>query len=231
MPYLDSIDKTMDILGNLILEPLDYHGKHWDPPTQVTVSPAFFRTFHCNLGCGGCCRAWTLDYLPDEAFAFHDEALLSTCTKRDIQVNGQAYPVWTIPPGKGQKMRGIPTCQHLNLETGGCGIYHDRPLTCALAPVATRQYHGVTHILRTPFSRGWNMERTNGGKGALCTFEPIAISEAFKADYYAYDRPNLWRLKAWADYFHLKTHLDAALDTIGHLVEGHTEVPLLVYAQ
>jgi len=195
----DSIEKIVTrYFATLTREPFTFNGKRYDPK-PLKVSPLLLRDYTCPPGCGGCCFKFTLDYLPSE-----DKP--PGATKRYVEFDGRQVEIWT----DSQEANDTGRCQHLQRETGRCGIYTVRPFTCDFELIRTLQPVEPNSprpniLTQKLFGRGWSYPRVDGGKGALCEMTPItrkSVKEVIR---------KIIRLRQWADHFEVHTWADKLL--------------------
>lgn len=191
--------------------PFTYDAKKYEPK-RLKVSPLLLRGYTCPPSCGGCCFKFSLDYLPSEA---HPEEV----SERLIEFNGQQIKILSDHQPRNDGTR----CRYLMIN-GRCGIYPTRPFTCDFELIRTLAFtdddrpHVLTQKL---FGRGWSYPRVDGGKGALCEMTEVdkkTIAEVLR---------KLDRLKAWTDYFGIKTWIPEIKDVIqrGNLTRPITFSP------
>jgi Fe-S-cluster containining protein len=195
----DSVDKViMNYFASMTAQPFTYHGVRYDVP-KLTVVPELLRTFICYPFCGGCCRAFTLDYLPGEPRP--DDPRF---TERMIDFNGYRVPVFSDL----QAERVGDRCRHLSSPEGRCGIHALRPFSCDFELIRFMYRGDSAHMSHRPFARGWNMIRLDGGRGAMCEFGDPATSEAPDV------LRKLRRLQDWAAHFGLMTRTGLVMDWV-----------------
>lgn len=196
MPQADSVDKIVrSYFATVTAEPFTYKGTGYAVP-ELAVSPLLLRGYTCPLGCGGCCGKFTLDYLPSEAQP-------ATTKRRIIKFNGLDVPIFTDD----QTDNTTDRCQNLNPKDGRCGIYEVRPFSCdfeliRMMPTGER----AARVTQQLFSRGWNMRRVDGNRGARCTMtpaDPASVRDVLR---------KLKRLQEWADHFSLRTRVPAIME-------------------
>lgn len=200
----DSVDKIVQrYFAAVTRETFTYKKKTYEPQV-LKVFPMLLRGYTCPPGCGGCCLKFTLDYLPSEAKP-------PGAAKRSIEFGERLVEIWT----DGQESNTDRSCQHLERETGRCGIYEVRPFTCDFELIRTLQSVDDAELRQSKltqklFGRGWSYERVDGGKGALCEMTPPTpetIKDVVR---------KLRRLKKWSDHFGLDTWIPDILSLIEH---------------
>lgn len=190
----DSIDKVVEsYFATVTAVPFTYKGKRFDVP-ELTVSPLILRGFTCPAVCGGCCRNWSLDYLPDEPQP-------PTTVPREVEFDGRTVVIRSIAAD------GDPAdfCRQLDMETGRCGIHGVHPFTCDFELIRSMRRGSQARLNQQLFTRGWAMRRVDGERGARCTMTPPTPETV--ADV----RRKLRRLKGWADHFGLRTRVPTIL--------------------
>jgi hypothetical protein len=188
----DSIDKIVDsYFAATTATPFTYKGRLY-PVVALSITPALLRGYTCPPGCGGCCPTFTLDWLPHEPHPY-------SLTPRLIEFNSRKVLVFSDT----QPSNRSPRCHNLDHATGRCDIHGRHPFSCDFELIGvTRAPEGRAWSMRTRlFSRGWNMKRTDGGRGALC--ELLGPSDDVTADVVR----KLGRLQQWADHFGLETRV------------------------
>lgn len=226
----DSIEKMLYRLGLLATEDIVRDGVIFATAvTEVYVSPALLRSFHCHVGCTACCLPITVDFSPEEFAAFDWSREVRAKAKdlfveRDIEVNGRQYPVFTYHQYRDK------ACQFLapNREGGalGCSFYPNQPLECAAAPQLLMTTHGTRSVLtKRPFGRAsqWRIV-------PQCEFSPtpVPVSQLLRASNYptSADDPKhplaneiglLKRYRHFAEYFEIDTYIDEAIAALGGL--------------
>jgi len=189
VPKRDSLDKiVLGYFAAITTHPFTW-GEHVVQPEPITFGPALLRGFTCPSGCGGCCPTFTLDYLPTEPHPY-------PLTRRDVTFDGRQVEVWSDeqPDNHG------PRCHNLQPEDGRCGIHGRQPFSCDFELI--RFIHAPTgwRVAEQLFGRGWAMNRTDGGTGALCTITDADVETALDV------ARRLDRLTDWADHFGLRRH-------------------------
>src|SRR5687768_2980049 len=76
-------------------------------PQPLRVSPQIFRGFECKENCGGCCRKFSLDFIPTEKLPEGYTGL----KERTVVVNGKNFILLTDPNEDGTDDY---YCKHLN---------------------------------------------------------------------------------------------------------------------
>lgn len=189
MLFVDSVDKIVTgYFAAVTREPFTYKGKQYEPLT-LHVSPDLFRGTTCPANCGGCCKRFSLDYLPNETLPY-DLPL------RAIVLNGKEVLVYSDIQDDHERHH----CMHLDMQSGRCGIHGTHPFSCDFELIRFAHF-AQTHEARVTtrlYGRGWAMLRVDGQRGALCETRPITAESA--ADV----RRKLLRLAEWCDHFGIK---------------------------
>jgi Fe-S-cluster containining protein len=197
MPHADSIDKIVSVyLAAVCKKAFRYKGLSYHPKPLV-VSPLIFRGFSCPVQCGGCCPRFSLDYLPYEKKPYALEA-------REVEVNGRTLSVMSDL----QKDHRDHFCRNLDRATGRCTIHGRHPFSCDFELIRFIRYEERVIQTQKLFNRGWAMIRVDGGRGARCEMLPATsetMSEVLR---------KLRRLKEWADFFGINTHLPTIIDWV-----------------
>jgi Fe-S-cluster containining protein len=198
MPFTDSIDKIVKTYFSVVTdEEFVYKGKIYIPK-PFFISSLLLRGYTCPPNCGGCCPRFSLDYLPTEIFP-------TGTVKRQIDFNGKKIAIISDM----QRDHNNHHCRHLNMTDGRCAIHDERPFSCDFELIRFLHignkypYSNITQML---FTRGWNMLRTDGERGALCEMLPITI-ETINDVIHKFER-----LKEWCIYFGLKNKCDKVID-------------------
>lgn len=196
----DSVDKIVtSYFSTVTAEPFTYRDVRYPVP-ELVVSPLLLRGYTCPIGCGGCCPKFSLDYLPTERKP-------PGVTARTVMFNG--HPV-TVYSDMQLGNRG-DRCRNLQVD-GRCGIYLVRPFSCdfeliRMMPTGER----ARRLSQQLFSRGWNMKRTDGGRGAKCEMTPpdeYTVSEVLR---------KLTRLEDWARHFGLATRVPQIMTWVAEI--------------
>lgn len=193
----DSVDKiVMQYFGAVTAQTFEYKGETYGVP-RLTVSPLLLRGYTCPAGCGGCCPRFSLDYLPQE-----DQP--RGTRPRTVKFNGYEVIIWSDT----QEDHASDRCRNLRAEDGRCMIHKRRPFSCDFELIRFMARPGTAHMSQRLFSRGWNMKRTDGGKGAKCEMlpaDPETIEDVQR---------KLKRLTEWAQHFGITTRVPRILDWI-----------------
>jgi hypothetical protein len=158
MPLADSLDK---VIGHHVAafasQPFTYAGET-SLPLPITVKADVRRGYTCPPGCGGCCRNWTLDWLPTETKPRSD------IPTRDVTVNDITKPVHTMMPEPG----GVGLdCRNLRREDGRCLIHLARPFSCDFELCRVTKHPSGWHVTTRLFTRG-SMMRARGLCARCC---------------------------------------------------------------
>lgn len=210
----DSVDKIVkQYFASLTAQRFEYEGVVYDVP-RLTVSPLLLREFVCHPFCGGCCRPFSLDYVPGEPRPPQGYE------PRMIRFNGYDVPVFSDLQ-RDQK-RTSNRCRNLSDPEGRCGIHAVRPFSCDFELIRF-MYRGTTaHMSQRPFTRGWRMIRLDGGQGAMCEFEPPtreSVDDTIR---------KLGRFQVWADHFGITTRAGLIVDWIERIADDPLSADNLV---
>lgn len=199
----DSVDKIITTYFSLMCdEPFQYKDKLYEPG-PISVGESLLRGLGCPSGCGACCKAYTLDWLPDEKR--HESAV-----PRIIEFNKMQYQVYSDLNNETEYY-----CKHLNLNDGRCGIHSYNPLSCdfEIIRLVNRE---KPYITSTYYGRGWNMLKVNGERGASC--EIIDGNEEIVDDI----KRRFLRLENWFNHFNLKSKIPTLIKWIDS--DNHTRL-------
>lgn len=187
MGYYESLNKTGQQLQAVATEDFTFHGTHYEL-IQLCITPEIFRAYSCPPNCGGCCRRWTLDYLPHETPP-------DCAEQRDVEVNGKTFPIMSVIQKENLEDY---TCRFLNKIDGRCGIYGEHPFSCDFEILRFTHRANRSSLRTQLYTRGGAMRRVDGGRGAQC--EILPCTDATVVDI----ARRLGRLADWADYFEIK---------------------------
>lgn len=194
----DSTDKIITTYFACLTEKeFSYEGKIYTPK-RLVVSENIFRKFLCPKDCGGCCKNYTMDWLPDE------KPDMEHVKERKLILNNQEFPVFSdIQDG----ITGY-YCRYVEEEHGRCTIHTKRAMSCDFEPLRFKIHPDgpANYFGSYPYGRGWAMKRVDGVRGARCMF--AHSSDASRRDVLR----KLRRLREWTDYFKLETKLPKIID-------------------
>lgn len=176
----------------------EYKGKVYEPKPLI-MTKSLVRDYTCPEGCGACCKAYSLDWLPSEKRPDGYQAEV-----RDIELNGKKYPMYSDT----QKERVGDYCRNLNLDNGRCMIHDAHALGCDFELIRFIVGAEQNYLRTSLFGRGWNMMRVDGSKGSKCDIVPATEKTLVNI------LRKLDRLKLWTDYFELDTHLPDIIDWV-----------------
>jgi Fe-S-cluster containining protein len=224
----DSTLKNFDKLSVVACEPFTIGGKKFSPPKSLTLSPTFWQEYGCYLGCGGCCRAHSLDYTPEEFELFKkiypDKE--KDFTLRNITVNGYLYEFYTMLQHNSFEYWGSEWCGYLDKETGGCGVHQYNPFSCHMELIKFSRMKGNGYIQKKPFGRGWAMKKVvDGEKGILCDFSGMFSLKQFEEN----DLPVFRRMLAWANYLSIPTYLPDVIHQAIVAVDNEYRQPIRIH--
>tara|TARA_R110002167_G_scaffold143936_7_gene333535 strand:+ start:301 stop:939 length:639 start_codon:yes stop_codon:yes gene_type:complete len=180
--HTDSVGKILNYLKNA--------------SSKVTLSRLFFRDYSCPAKCGGCCLKFSLDYFEGERWEKFKKLYpekVSRFEKRTVD----GVTVWT----DWQKDNDTRWCRNLDMKDGRCGIHKSNPFSCEFELIKFMDKSSKTHLIKKLFGRGWQFERVDGGKGALCEMLPFDKTKIER------DVELLEELDDYGDRFKIKTKL------------------------
>lgn len=217
MVIMDSVEKIITrYFACVTAEPFTYNDVTYEPRLLV-ISPYVFRSTTCPANCGACCKAYSLDYLP-EPMETHPYPL----QKRLIHFNGRRVPIWSDL----NQDHGDYYCRNVNKENGRCMIHTKHAFSCDFELTRFLQFAAnppresengqffkkpeVPNRLTTKlYGRGHAMLRVDGKRGSLC--ETLPPSDEHAADV----TRKLKRLRQWCEYFGLPHKLDRIIEYTG----------------
>ena len=139
---------------------------------KVQLSPKFFRSYKCVEKCCACCPKFSLDYFPGERWGkfkicypdklrfFKGRAVSGVQVYSDFQGDNESY-----------------FCRFLNLTTGKCSIQDSKPFSCNFEIIKVSKLKDSAILIKKKFSRGWNLKRLDGERGAQCKILPFNYLE------------------------------------------------------
>ena len=197
MPAMASLDKVIKgYIGSVAKRSFTFRGETVRAK-PLTVSPLLFRGYTCPENCGGCCFKFDLLYLPSENHPY----ALSPIT---FNLNGISRVLYVDL----QKNNPSFKCRNLNMQNGRCNIHGRHPFSCDFELIRFIHQEERNFVRTQLFGRGWNMLRVDGQRGALC--EIIPLTDEIHGEIHR----KLNRLKEWADYFKIDTHMRTILDWV-----------------
>lgn len=198
MPLRDSMDKIIGTyFAAITTQPFSYKGKDYTPKI-LHLSPQLFRYYTCPPACGGCCSAFSLDYIRP------DEKLPMGVLFRIVNFDGRQIPIYSDL----QTTNRTSYCRHLDRGSGLCGIHGRHPFSCDFELLRFLHFPEKASLLTKQYGRSWNMLRVDGRRGALCEIipmEPQHLYETYR---------KLLRLKRWTEHFGLETCIDLVLEYV-----------------
>ena len=199
----DSIMKVAHYLAMIAEEPFTFDGVQFVPPGRLAVSPTFWRDYTCPPNCGGCCRAFSMDYWTWEYPAFLDTypAVAEQFGAYSVAVNGCEFVYYSNRGVARSRFKSKLYCQFLDPVSGRCSIHDFSPFSCQfeLNKLQFFPKRDLCFLGKKVFRNGWQFRRVDGGVGALCAMVPISAEtvEVVKRR----DIPLLRRLAEMADRF------------------------------
>jgi len=168
---------------------------------EVRLSLKFFRSYECVEKCCACCPRFSLDYFegerwegfkksyPEEVKYFRKRLIDGVTVYSDFQKSNKSY-----------------FCKYLDLKTGKCKIHKYNPFSCDFELIKVTKFKNGAILIKKKYSRGWNMERLDGKKGALCKILPFNYEQFLK------DISLLKELNGISNQFKIKTKLPDIID-------------------
>lgn len=206
--HVDSVDKIIETYFALVtIRAFTFKGSTYRL-RQLQVSPGLFNEFQCPAGCGGCCKKFSLDYLP-EPIETHPYRLKA----RTIEFDGHTVTVYSDQ----QRSNTGDMCRNLDHANGRCTIHGVHPFSCDFEVIKFFTSNSPTRLPRLTqqaYPRGWSYDRTDGTKGGakclrLGKTEPANQSNPSHTVNEVVRR--LKRLKDWTDHFGIETKLPAVI--------------------
>lgn len=200
----DSLIKIIDVyFASITSVPFTFQGKEY-LPRDIKVSSNLLKGFSCLENCGVCCRDWTLDFIGSEPHPYELQI-------REVVFNDKIIQIWTDLNDEGKTdNQGKIRCKHLNIDNGRCKIHMNHPLSCdfELLRFLTFKDPRPNRLSNQLFGRGWNMQRIDGNRGALCSMKDKTEEDRLVT------LRKLNRLKEWTDYFSLDTVLPSIIEWV-----------------
>ena len=210
MPQVDSLDKIFESYFAAVTKvEIEWRGKVFKPK-PLRVSDGIYRSLPCPAKCGACCQRFSLDYIP------HVEKLPKSIKKQtkkrliQFRTAGELQNVYV----RSYMQDGSEGhfCDHLDMESGRCGIHGRHPFTCDFEHIRfqmTGPKVGANRVTTRTFGRGWAMKRIDGERGALCD-HTLPVSKEFALE----AARKLRRLLEWAEHFKIPTCLPEVIDWV-----------------
>ncbi len=160
MALLDSLDKIITRYFTAVTnQDFEWKGRV-HKPKPLKLSPGLLRGYTCLENCGACCPRFSLDYLPAETHPY-------TLQPREVYYSGEKITIYSDL----QKDHKDHHCRHLLKENARCQIHGIQPFSCdfeLVRPLIFQESKTPNILTQKLFSRGWNMLRVDGERGALC---------------------------------------------------------------
>lgn len=192
----DSLHKIAHYLAMIATAPFVFDSKLYQPPTTLKISPTFWRDYTCPPLCGGCCRAWTIDFWPWQWVTF--KATYANAAKHFrsymLIVNDSDYLIHSNRHSARGRFAQRQFCQFLQPADGRCSIHDYSPFSCRFELNRLQFFpERETAILgKKLYRNGWRFARIDDGVGARC--EMVAVSDETIAIVEARDIPLLVEL-------------------------------------
>jgi Fe-S-cluster containining protein len=202
--HSDSTEKIFANIAAVAVEPFTVDNTiYYPPPNGIKIGASFWREYTCDKMCGGCCYAFSLDYTADEfEMLVQKHSLIAGLTARRVKrIDDCPYTIYSV------YSRG-KWCRFLEYFQATCSIHEENPLSCQLELIKVRQVKDVGYIMKAPFGRAHQM-RTIYDKEIRCGWQPMSEKQLLENDI-----PVLSRLRDWAEYFHIDTHLQRVMEAI-----------------
>lgn len=216
----DSLHKIAHYLSMISAEPFVFDGLRFTPPARLVISPTFWRDYTCPADCGGCCRAFSMEYFESPG---DNQFQLYTFT-----VNEREHVCFSNRHTARPRFLAGEYCQFLD-DDGRCEIHDRSPFSCRFELNKLQFYpnRDEAWLGKKLYRNGWRYRRVDGGVGALCTM--VSTSSVTVDVVRARDVPLLEELVMLADMFgirHRGARLLRALEHASGLdFEHKIEVP------
>lgn len=139
---------------------------------KVQLSPKFFRSYKCVEKCCACCPKFSLDYFPGGRW----EKFKTSYPDKLKFFSGRAFDGIQIYSDFQEDNKNY-FCRFLDLSTGKCTVHDYNPFSCKFEIIKVSKLKDGAILIKKKFSRGWNLKRLDGGKGALCKILPFNYLE------------------------------------------------------
>lgn len=207
---MDSTDKIITrYFATFTKKPFTYKGKTYEP-SILAVSPMLLRGVDCPAGCGGCCRKFSLDWLPKERAKVKKAGYdMGRVKPRDIEFDGRVVRIISDT----QEDTDQYWCRNLGADNGRCGIHTFSPMSCDFELIRTIQTREdlPNRLTQKLFGRGWAMKRiTDGERGSMCSMTGVT-DETIKSVI-----RRLKRFQGWADHFGVETWVPTIIEKVEH---------------
>lgn len=201
----NSIDKIIKSYFSVVAKKEFTYKNRLYVPKSYKVSPLILRGFTCPENCGACCNLhFTLDYLP-EPLEKHPYKLAS----RIVNFNNKEFIIFSDFQNK-----SIHHCQNLNMINGRCMIHGLHPFSCDFELLRFFNYKSIhipNVITSKLYGRGWNLNKCNNERGALCKMLPANNENKLEII------RKLNRLKMWCNYFELDNNIDDIINKVNSI--------------
>jgi len=209
--YPDSFEKIISQLALVSTRGIRYNNNLLENCEQIIISPSFWRNYVCPSQCGGCCFAFSLDYIPSEARP-------NAAKERCVDVNGTQKKIFSIWPST-----KIKWCAYVDRCTGLCKIHKLRPLSCKIEPIKIRKIKQVVYIMKGPYGRSWQLKRITDGGPVLCDFVEFDKVQLLENDVIVFNQ-----LLEWALYLDIDTCIPIIIDLLFEYDKIDFTKPLII---
>lgn len=194
--YQNSLSKIVETyFRTFALDSFEYNGSEVAPPPTTVISPFLWRGYTCPASCGGCCKNFSLVYLPEEKFPYEMSAVTYSFNGRPIKFYEDR-----------QDGNETKWCKNLRHDDGRCGIHGSHPFSCDFELIRIIAQENKSWVGTRLYGRGWSYKRVDGQQGAMC--EITEITEPSRLDVLR----KLGRLKVWMDYCGIANSLQMVID-------------------
>lgn len=222
----DTLPRLLTRLSLFATDQVIFEGKVLNPilTRTIVLGDSLFRKFVCVPECKACCTfPHTLDFIPrsESLLHAHDHTWLPI-DPREVIVNDEKFTVMTMSPqdklSGGEKLG----CTFLRKDvrgkdTYGCCIWPNDPVECQASlifnPRTRQDKPGEIHITKQGWARAWTFKET-----PQCEFKQVSIKEMGLGDIVKVIR----MYREWADYFKIKTSLEAVEYMFISIIDGRT---------
>lgn len=203
MKFWDSVEKLFRQVSVVSNQEFAAEGELFVPPETLSVTAGFWREYKCTFGCGGCCLAFSLDWLPEEwsNLCSHYPHVQDMGESRCVNVNGVDKVIMSIIQDRADVWCKL-------FDGKGCTIHEHNPLSCRIELIKFKRQGDKGYITKTPFGRAWKM-RSYSGDPIMCELTHFS-DEQFLHN----DMPILEQMLRWCQYLGIGTLLPDVIEKL-----------------